>query len=399
MKPAGNNEIDLLLRRLGGRRSGDESVDGDPPVEPEPHLDADELNAYAENALPPAARARYTEHVADCARCRKIVAQLAMSAGIALPAAAPVSEKSGLSRFFANLFSPAVLRYAVPSLAAAVVLGIGLMMFRYNAKKSFVAMQERVASPAVNEPPTAASAAPQSESERQGVKSVNGQIANDSLSPSNGGNAALQAERKAPAQTADKNAKVAEEGRREDAAPARELQEARVVSNETATVGGAVPASKRTTSNYEPEEKREVAKLKKEAEIADQPVAANKDEDKQRKTDDASAARGAAKTHVAGSVDSLSGLTPGVAGRRARARDNKAPEDAEIRTVAGRRFHKEGAVWIDTAYDSSISPINVARGSEQFRALIADEPAIRTIAEQLDGEVIVVWKSRTYRIH
>jgi hypothetical protein len=40
----------------------------------------------------------------------------------------------------------------------------------------------------------------------------------------------------------------------------------------------------------------------------------------------------------------------------------------------------------------------LARGSESFRALVADEPAINTIAEQLDGEVIVVWKGRAYRI-
>jgi hypothetical protein len=397
MKPAGNNEIDLLLRRLGGWRGEEESVAEESQAEPQPHLDADELSAYAENALPAAARARYTEHVADCARCRKIVTQLAMSAGVALSAAAPVSEKSGLNRFFANLFSPSVLRYAVPSLAAAVILGIGLMMFRYNAKQSFVAMQERVAAPAVDEPPTAASSAPHEETESQRAKSLKGQIANDSVSPSNGGSAALRAEEhKAPAQTADKNAKAAEEGSRADAAPTKELQ-ARVVNNETATVGGAVTAPKLATSNSEPEEKRDVAKLKKEVETADQPVASNKDEDRQRKTGDASAARGASKPQVAGSNDNFSRLTPGVAGRRPQ--ENKAPEDTEVRTVAGHRFHKEGAAWIDTAYDSSVSPINVARGSEQFRALVADEPAIRTIAEQLDGEVIVVWKSRTYRIH
>ena len=40
----------------------------------------------------------------------------------------------------------------------------------------------------------------------------------------------------------------------------------------------------------------------------------------------------------------------------------------------------------------------MARGSEQFRALIADEPVIGTIAKQLDGEVIVVWKGHAYRI-
>jgi hypothetical protein len=31
--------------------------------------------------------------------------------------------------------------------------------------------------------------------------------------------------------------------------------------------------------------------------------------------------------------------------------------------------------------------------------LIADEPAIKTIADQLDGEIIVVWKGRAYHIH
>ena len=73
-------------------------------------------------------------------------------------------------------------------------------------------------------------------------------------------------------------------------------------------------------------------------------------------------------------------------------------DDAATRTVAGRRFRKERGIWTDTAYDSSTATVNVARGSEQFRALVADEPEIKKIAEQLDGEVIVVWKGRAYRI-
>jgi hypothetical protein len=40
----------------------------------------------------------------------------------------------------------------------------------------------------------------------------------------------------------------------------------------------------------------------------------------------------------------------------------------------------------------------VTRGSEQYRALVADEPGIKTIADQLGGEVIVVWKGRAYKI-
>ena len=87
MKQETNNEMDLLLRRLG--RRNDAAV-------PEDHLDADELNAYAENALPAAAHARYTVHLAECSRCRSLVAQLSSSVGIvAATDSAAVTEPSG----------------------------------------------------------------------------------------------------------------------------------------------------------------------------------------------------------------------------------------------------------------------------------------------------------------
>jgi hypothetical protein len=67
--------------------------------------------------------------------------------------------------------------------------------------------------------------------------------------------------------------------------------------------------------------------------------------------------------------------------------------------VAGRRFHRQGGgAWLDAEYKSSTSLTNITRGSEQYRALIADEPELRRIAEQLGGEVIVLWKNRAYRI-
>jgi hypothetical protein len=71
---------------------------------------------------------------------------------------------------------------------------------------------------------------------------------------------------------------------------------------------------------------------------------------------------------------------------------------AETRSVGGRQFRREGGAWVDTAYSSSRATVNIKRGSEQYRALVADEPGIGTIASQLGGEVIVVWKSRAYRI-
>jgi outer membrane biosynthesis protein TonB len=90
-----------------------------------------------------------------------------------------------------------------------------------------------------------------------------------------------------------------------------------------------------------------------------------------------------------------------VAGIQSSSTDRSGAADlsANTRVVAGRRFRKQGGVWIDTAYDSSKDVMTLTRGSEQYRALVADEPAIKTIADQLEGEIIVVWKTRTYRIH
>jgi hypothetical protein len=40
----------------------------------------------------------------------------------------------------------------------------------------------------------------------------------------------------------------------------------------------------------------------------------------------------------------------------------------------------------------------VRRGSEGYRALVADIPELGRIAEQLKGEIVVVIKGRAYRI-
>ena len=86
MKQAKNNEVDLLLRSLAKGRdesplaSGSASGGGNGAFSD--HLDADELNSYAEGVVPAPARARYTEHLADCASCRRIVIGLTQSAGV-----------------------------------------------------------------------------------------------------------------------------------------------------------------------------------------------------------------------------------------------------------------------------------------------------------------------------
>ena len=142
MKQETNNEIDLLLRRLG-RSHGTSASDGDLRMDTD-HLDADELNSYAENALPAPARARYTEHLAECAKCRELVVQLSSAAGFVVAEPARVSEPSGFMKFLASLFSPMVLRYAIPAMGLAVVafIGIGLFLRGERAGKDVATLQE-----------------------------------------------------------------------------------------------------------------------------------------------------------------------------------------------------------------------------------------------------------------
>src|ERR1041385_4332568 len=135
MKQESNNAIDLMLRKLGRSGSRLQQYTGNGGAESgDAHLDADELSAYAENALPPTTRSRYTEHLADCARCRQIVSQLSQAAGVVVDEAPKAIPGSVLKAFLASLFSPIVLRYAVPALGLLVVASIGFLALRSTGR-------------------------------------------------------------------------------------------------------------------------------------------------------------------------------------------------------------------------------------------------------------------------
>ena len=78
-----DSQIDVLLKRYG-RQAG-----SGVPVE---HLDADELNAFAERSAPAAARSRYVSHLAECEDCRKLATQLSIAAGATANVGAGVIE-------------------------------------------------------------------------------------------------------------------------------------------------------------------------------------------------------------------------------------------------------------------------------------------------------------------
>jgi len=388
MKQETNNEMDLLLRRLG-RQQDVFAPDA------EDHLDADELNAYAENALPATARSRYTDHLAECGRCRQLVVQLSAAAGVvAGEQTVRVAAPSRLKAFLASLFSPMVLRYAVPALGLVVVAVIGFAVLRRNARSEYVSQMQRVASPA----------APGQTEAGKDQSGVTYSLAKPTDSVTDKGISSQDA----PNNSAKPVPESTPAGRVENApaakAPAEPVAADSTASQPAAAAAPPTPAAKVDALSDERKQKNEDAARRQEAEVTVASKEVSKrdfemDKSANKKAEEPAAARGRpAKSAVGGfTVTQGAGAASPGQQREGAGKDDK-DAGAETRSVAGRDFRKQRGVWTDTAYNGSKENMIVTRGSEGYRGLIADEPAIKTIADQLDGEIIVVWKGRTYRI-
>ena len=380
MKQEANNEMDLLLRRLGRQQDAPVSTTAD-------HLDADELSAYAENVLPAAARARYTEHLAECSHCREIVAQFSSAAGVVTaPETVGISAPSTLRKFLASLFSPMVLRYAVPALGLIVVAAIGVLVLRRQNAGELVTQVRQVSPTTQNPQATPAPSGDQKfyDSQEKAPATQNGRVNKEAETTKS---AAAPPPPNSPPVVGSVNATVSPDAANQKAAEAS-------VANEPPPPKAApkpTPTDEKKTADTETT-KKEVQELPTMQPSATRGQSARRED---RPTDEVAASE---RARPAKSKAPSVGALAGVAKVQRDADKQEKDDTAETRTIAGRSFRKESGIWIDTAYDSSRSTINIARGSEQYRALVADEPTIKTIADQLDGEFIVVWKRRAYRI-
>lgn len=408
MSKEAKNEIDLMLRQLGGRG------DAAPFESDEQHLDADELNSYVANALPATARARYMEHLADCGSCRRLVAQLSAAQGpVVVASTASIPASSGLKQFLASLLSPMVLRYAVPALGVLVIMAVGFVVMRRGPAEDRVSklmsnsQNGSVGAPASQAPSTASPESkfdklsenqPQRSPESRAEKPARGQVETS--------------EETAPKEQQSSVAVTATQPTIETPAAQPLAKSTDGVAKAPAFQSGSADTERRKASDNNAAEPPPAPKKVAESVEVRQREVQREDAPKATQTQVAAATPGAA-TNRAPEVRRLSSADAKGGERNKRARDEAADKTtakddrvdeekneaaAETRSVAGRRFRKSGKVWIDTAFNSSLQMFSMSRGSEQYRTLVGDEPEIRKIAEELDGEFIVVWKGRAYRI-
>ncbi len=387
MKQANNNEVDLLLRSLArgraesplhGRATSDESSAFE-------HLDADELNSYAEGVAPAPARARYMEHLEDCESCRGIVVGLTQAAG-AVNRYDAEPQQGGVS-FWQKLtavFSPPVLRYAVPALVLTAVIGVGLFALKQQRPTDFVAQNHPApssrldSSAAVNPTPGSLGVVP--------AGSPTGAIVDSSKRQDN-----VQAQESQPVvqPSLAPESSVAKTAPKDSAQPA---EGAGAPATQTYAPEPKAAAPPPPTPLFDSAEKS--AALAKERPAKREEQRRAQDEVYRTEADDVHGPN-RSRNNVALPASRNAGET---AGRGPSGMDKKKAGEVETRTVMGRHFTRAGDAWVDTAYQSLRATVRVTRGSEQFRALVADEPGIRSISEQLSGVVVVVWKGRAYRI-
>ena len=400
MKAINDKEMNLLLGRHA-QRNKTVSAPGEARADEglRNHLDADEMNAFAENALPEAARTRYTAHLADCDSCRKLATELTMTASVtARIKRASAPDKSllrSVGQTLAALFSFPVFRYGVPALAMIALVAVAFVALRHREQGEFVAQNQPVSDTEKQLRPTITST-PES--------APNLQTAAPRQTP--GAEQVLPGAPAAKDQAPSANSKLDSSGYA-GAANAQQpgfAPEPNATGNErdekSRNVPLAVPTAKPESSNsFKLEDKASA-----DAPATRDALTTQKEEQLAKRNRDAGLAPPPKSGVLASETKSKGGPQ--------RAREQSESEgrssgtggartsevSTETRKVGGHTFRRQGSTWVDVVYSSSLNLTTLTRGSEKYWSTVNDEPGLRAIAEQL-GDVIVVWNGKAYRIH
>ncbi len=472
MKAEFDQEMDSLLR-IQARREATaraRSMQSGVAAGANAHLDADELSAYAEQALPAATRTYYTAHLAACAECRAQVVTLARAAGIAEQLASAHTAGAVIAAHaptwrarLAAFFAPGAWRYAIPLIALFIVSGVvlwsmtGLRARRANdsaAPQQVAATSNKTTEPNYQHAPTEEKPA-----EAQATSGTMNNSAN-SAPATTSANANAAIDKNAPAKSAASGELLASsepmrkqaEVHPESTPPviSKSSADSPVNLDQSAGVSQPTGVSQRAVTGLSQSNSQQVAQNVyappaanaaplSEAEVARAPTPAEekagagggrardsrrddqlaaKERSAKREADEPRAARdemgstrGPQKSAPAskpqrGVDDKDKVASDEVARTESRRQPDSttragragAADTGETRNVAGRQFRRQKSAWVDTAYRAGQATVNVKRDSEQWRALIADEPELRRIADTLGGEVVVIWRGRAYRI-
>ncbi len=375
-----DKEIDSLLRQSA--RGETVSVFNNP------HLDADEISLFAENALPEKTKTVYTKHFADCERCRKILsnvvsqnsethAETVHAKEIKLAAAASIP-------WYRRLFAAPNLAYA---LGALVLIFGALIAFTFlkSVPQNSEISQTREAPSGNNGGETktiesnAATTNSVSAMSNAGSIMSNASRTNSAV-VSNGSNAASTANNSSFSNSAPTTNK-------------QSLQKSEPAKNDTTQ--SETPKNAAPVENNSVDAKKEKIELQAGAmNLAEQRRTASEKEETVSVNSNSAKSDADAAAPVASSAKPQMRVSAGRAAPMAKQNRIMKTESVETRQVGGKTFSRENNVWYDSAYGGQ-GATNVRRGSEDFKKLDA---GLRSVADSLGGTIVVLWKGKAYRI-
>ncbi len=406
-------QIDVLLRRHAERARSKAAIE---------HLDADELNAFAEGSLPVAARSRFVSHLADCDDCRRLVSQLAISAGAVAkatsgaPATADVSWLEKLGVFF----RPPALRYAAFAAVVVAAVGVAFLVMRQTQQNRESALVAK------NEQPSQARADITKSEETAKAPAEKNAVANNSLAstPPATPQSRLNLEREESKTLANPQAtpKLQKETDEPVALAGKQITETEVAESKPTYAPPPPqesPGRVATKSSDQQLRPRIGGASQSSGTLFGQTGGLDRKQSeqpssKQSKDDNSAVAQN--QTPISGRVINEKAKGPrrdadNVAAANRSVNEARPPapktedvrgekrstsgEESETRSVGGHKFRRQGSAWIDAKFKSSMSLKSISRGSEEFTAL---DSGLRSIAQQVGGEVIIVWKGKAYVI-
>ena len=354
-----DKEIDAILRKA---RENEFAFAGNPKSL---HLDADEISAFAENALPEKAKGLYMAHLADCDRCRRILSNIISlnSEAENVPAFVAAEEKILVANapWYRRLFVFPNLAY---SLGALLLIFGGLIGFTLlqSLNKSEISQMSK-------------DAPMQSNSTSAANTVANKMSANTANAVTNTNTASVYSSN-STANVASNSAVSNSTVIQPTVAPNEKRKDAPITENEVAL--GKVES--KPTDGVDKDDVREETQRAKTPKSADEAAKTtdNKQESEANPTVAPYTTRG--------------GITKPNAAKKEQ--DSTSTERSETTNINGKTFNRRNNVWYDSAYNNQATT-NITRGSQEYKKLDQD---LRQTVERLGGTVVIVWKSKAYRI-
>lgn len=354
----------------------------------EPHLDADTLSAFAENALPEKSKKLYTAHLADCDRCRRILSNLislnAEEEIVPVKSAETPSVETAIP-WYRKLFFGQNLVYTMGALVVMFGAFTGFIIFQNNAGKNSEVSQISADKSATKGGPSA-DQEPFFSSNSAATAPSNATAASNTavMQTNTASNTAISAMNTSSAVSPTANTSTTP--------ILKEAPKGRLSDDGLITGGEQAP-----TANESVRKERDNNLDKAENKTALSETQPKTDAAEPQKPTVAAAAPAPPKPSADEKevAEDDKDLTTRSANPYGASGTSKAKKLEERKRAGGKSFRFENSVWIDSEYRQGMPITNVSRGSSEYKKL---DGGLRNIAEQFNGTVVVVWKSKAYRI-